>query len=56
MKSTETTAKFGMMTYLLVILAAALILSGVYFFVLTPGQPDGSERPPASETNEGVRP
>lgn len=56
MKSTDTNAKSGMATYVLIILAAALLLAGVYFIVLTPGQPDGSNVPPARETNERVTP
>ena len=56
MKSTDTNAKSGMATYVVCIFAAALILAGVYFFVLTPGQPDDSNGPPVIESNEGAGP
>ena len=56
MKSTDTNAKSGMATYVVCIFAAALILAGVYFFVLTPGQPDDSNGSTAIESDEGAGP
>jgi hypothetical protein len=49
MKSTDTKAKSGMLTYVLVIFAAALIIAGVYFVFLTPGEPEGGGNPHAGE-------
>ena len=47
MKSTDTKAKSGMMTFGLILLAAALIMAGLYFFFLMPGQPDPNGLPHA---------
>lgn len=56
MKSTDTKAKSGMMTFGLILLAAALITAGLYFFFLMPGQPDPNGLPHAGdETSEGGR-
>lgn len=56
MKSTDDKATSGMMTYVLVILVAALVIGGIYFLFLTPGQPSGGERPHAGEASEGGQP
>jgi hypothetical protein len=58
MKSTDTKAKLGMMTYALIILAAAFIIAGIYFFFLTPSRPDesGPSHALRGETSEGRTP
>lgn len=38
-----------MMTYVVAILAAALVIAGLYFLFLTPGQPDGGGMPNAGD-------
>lgn len=47
MKDTDKKAKAGMMKFVALIFAIALVIAGVYFLFLTPGEPEGQPSPHA---------
>jgi cell division protein FtsN len=47
MKSTSRKARSGMVTFVVTIFTAAVIIAGVYFLFLTPGEPE-NEAPQSS--------
>lgn len=44
--STDGKARSGMMTFVVVIFALALVIAGVYMIFFTPGQPEGEQPSP----------
>lgn len=49
--SSGSHARFGMMTFVAVIFAIAIVIAGVYMLFFTPGQPEQQPSPHAIQQN-----